>query len=55
MPVLGLRGTGDFGADERPKDFRETILFRDPNGDAPIFALTSKTRKRVVSDPQYYW
>ncbi len=55
MPVLGLRGTGDFGADERPKDFRETILFRDPNGDAPIFALTSKTRKRIVSDPQFYW
>lgn len=55
MPVLGLRGTGDFGTDERPKDFREMILFRDPNGDAPIFALTSKTRKRTVTDPEFAW
>lgn len=55
MAVLGLRGTGDFATDERPKDFREMILMREPNGDAPIFALTSKTRKRTVSDPQYYW
>lgn len=55
MAVLGLRGTGDFSTDERPKDFREFILFREPNGDAPIFALTSKTSKRTVTDPQYYW
>jgi hypothetical protein len=55
MAVLGLRGTGDMGPDERPKDFREMILFRNPEGDAPIFALTSKTRKRVVSDPEYSW
>lgn len=55
MAVLGLRGTGNMGTDERPKDFREMILFRDPQGDAPIFALTSKTRKRVVSDPEYSW
>lgn len=53
--ILGLRGTGDFATDERPKDFREMILMREPNGDAPIFALTSKTKKRVVTDPQYYW
>lgn len=55
MAVLGLRGTGDFATDERPKDFREFILFREPNGDAPIFALTSKTKKRTVTDPQFYW
>jgi len=55
MAIVGLRGTGDFAADERPKDFREMILFREPNGDSPIFALTSKTRKRTVSDPQFYW
>lgn len=55
MAVLGLRGTGDMGTDERPKDFREMILWRNPEGDAPIFALTSKTRKRVVTDPEYSW
>ena len=26
FPVAGLRGTGDWGTDERPKNFRESIL-----------------------------
>lgn len=55
MAVAGLRGTGDWAADERPKDFRETILFRNPQGSSPIFALTAKAKKRTVSDPQFYW
>lgn len=53
--VAGLRGTGDFGVDERPKDFREMILFLEPNGDSPIFGLSSKARKRTVTDPEYNW
>jgi Family of unknown function (DUF5309) len=53
--VAGLRGTGDFSANERPKNFREMILFLNPNGSAPLFALTSKVRKRTVSDPEYNW
>jgi hypothetical protein len=55
MAVLGLRGTGDWGADERPKDFRSTILFRDPNGSAPLTALMSKMRKQVTTDPEFSW
>ena len=55
MAVAGLRGTGDWATDERPKDFRESILFRNPQGSAPIFALTSKAKKRIVTDPQFYW
>jgi len=53
--VAGLRGTGDFGTDERPKDFREMILFLNPNGDTPIFGLTSKAQKSTVTDPEYNW
>ncbi len=53
--IAGLRGTGDFGADERPKDFRESILFFNPNGEAPIFALSAKAGKRVVKDPEFIW
>lgn len=53
--VAGLRGTGNFGTDERPKDFRESILFLKANGDAPIFGLTSKTQKATVTDPEYAW
>lgn len=51
----GIRGTGDWGADERPKDFRESILFYNPNGTAPLFALTSKIGKRKATDPEFAW
>lgn len=53
--IAGLRGTGDWGTDERPKSFRESILFYSPNGNAPIFALTSKAGKKTVTDPEYSW
>lgn len=55
MPIAGLRGTGDFGADERPKNFRESILFTGPKGSAPIFALTAKAGSKTVNDPEYAW
>ncbi len=55
MAVAGLRGTGDWGTDERPKSFRESILRMRPNGSAPIFALTSKAKKRTVTDPEFAW
>src|SRR5690606_12883211 len=51
----GLRGTGSFGADERPKSFREMILWMNPNGSAPLFALTSKAKTEVVDDPEFSW
>ena len=55
MPVAGLRGTGDWGTDERPKNFRENILFISPAGTAPIFALTSKAGMKTVDDPEFAW
>lgn len=51
----GLRGTGSFGTDERPKSFRETILWLNPNGSAPLFALTSKAKTESVDDPEFNW
>lgn len=53
--VAGLRATGDFGTDERPKSFREMILFRNPKGSSPIFALTSRAKKKSVTDPEFAW
>lgn len=56
MPaVAGLRGTGDWATDERPKNFRETILFRQPNGMAPLTALLSKMGDESVDDPEFNW
>ncbi len=56
MPFFaGLRGTGSFGTDERPKSFREMILWMNPNGSAPLFALTSKAKTEKVNDPEFNW
>ena len=51
----GVRGTGNYGTDERPKNFRQGILWLNPNGTAPIFALTSKMGKRSIDDPEFSW
>ena len=53
--ISGLRGTGDWGTDERPKNFREMILWREPNGTAPITALMAKMKSESVDDPEFSW
>ena len=53
--IAGVRGTGDWGADERPKNFRETILWRNPNGMAPLTALMAKMKSESVDDPEFSW
>jgi len=57
MAVAGLRGTGDWGTDERPKNFRESILWMEPNGDSPLLALSSKVKgkSKSVNDPDFSW
>lgn len=53
--IAGLRGTGDWGTDERPKNFRETILWRDPNGQTPLMGLLAKARSEGTDDPEFAW
>lgn len=53
--VIGLRGTGDWGTDERPKNFRETILWRQPNGMTPLTALMAKMGSESTDDPEFAW
>ncbi len=57
MAVAGLRGTGsaDWATDERPKNFREMILWRNPNGQTPLTALLAKMKSESTSDPEYAW
>lgn len=55
MAIMGLRGTGDWGTDERPKNFRETILWRQPNGQSPLTALMAKMGSESVDDPEFAW
>jgi hypothetical protein len=51
----GLRGSGSWGTDERPKSFREMILWANPNGSAPLTALMAKMKKEGVDDPEFNW
>lgn len=53
--VAGLRATDDFGTDERPKNFREMILKRNPNGTAPMTALMARMKKEKTDDPEFAW
>ena len=53
--IAGLRGTGDWATDERPKNFREMILWRNPNGSAPLTALMARMRSESTDDPEFAW
>lgn len=53
--IAGLRGTGNWGPDERPKNFRETILWLEPNGQSPLQALLSKMGSESTDDPEFNW
>ena len=55
MAFIGLRGTGDWGVDERPKNFREMILWRNPNGQAPLTALMARMKTEKTDDPEFSW
>jgi hypothetical protein len=55
MAFAGLRGTGDWATDQRPKNFRETILWLNPNGMAPLTAFLSKMASESVDDPEFNW
>lgn len=55
MAISGLRDTNDFTSNQRPKSFAEGLLLLDPNGQAPLTALTSLMSSRSVDDPIYNW
>lgn len=53
--VAGLRGTGDWSAGQRPLSWREYILWRDPNGQAPLQALMARMASERPTDPEFNW
>ena len=52
---LGMRGTGDWVTDQRPKNWREMILRLYPNGTAPLTAILSKMKSEKTDDPEFNW
>ena len=53
MAFLGMRGSGDWVTDQRPKNWREGILHLYPNGMAPLTAILSKMKEEKVDDPEF--
>lgn len=55
--IAGLRGSDptQWATDERPKSFREMILWANPAGSAPITALLSRAKSEAVDDSEYSW
>lgn len=55
MAFLGMKGTGQFAPDERPKNWREGILREYPNGVAPITAIMSMLESESTDDYEFFW
>src|SRR5262245_23287203 len=53
MPVLGMRGTGAFDADNRPKNYRQSIILLEPNTKAPLTAMMSRLKEEQTDDPEF--
>ena len=51
--IQGLRGSGEFTADYRPKNYRELYTLLEPNGTAPLNALLSMAQSEATDDPEY--
>jgi hypothetical protein len=55
--ILGLRDVADFQSDERPKNWREMILYLYPRSEqkAPLNALLAGMKKQPTDDPEFNW
>lgn len=51
--IQGIRGTGEFSADFRPKNYRELFTLLEPNGNAPLNALLAMGSSEATDDPEY--
>lgn len=53
MAVLGMRGTGEFSSDDRPKNYRGYILYLKPNTKAPLTGMTGQLKEEPTDDPEF--
>lgn len=53
--VAGIRGSGNWETDQRIKSWREGTLLLEPNGETPLYGLTSKLREKQLPDPEHNW
>lgn len=55
MPFLGMRGPGNFTANERPESYRQKILELFPNGSTTLVGITSMIKGESLDDPKFHW
>ena len=51
--IQGLRGTGEFSSDFRPKNYRELYTLLEPQGNAPLNALLAMGSSEATDDPEF--
>jgi hypothetical protein len=59
MPILGMRTDENFITNQRPQNWRQTILMLYPNSaeiaKAPLTALTAMMKDEKTDDPVFHW
>lgn len=50
-----MRGTGDWGPNQRPESWRQTMLRLYPNGALALTGITSMLPTEKVTDPTFHW
>lgn len=55
VAFFGMRGSGEWNPDERPLNWRETIMYLYPNGRAPLTAILSMMGSEKTTDPTFNW
>lgn len=48
-------GTGDWVTDQRPKSWREQLLYLYVNGTLPLNGILAKMPSESTNDPEFYW
>ena len=53
---LGMRGTDDWVANQRPENWRQQIMYLYPNGQAPLTAILAMMGSgKKLDDPKFHW
>ena len=51
--IQGMRGSGEFSTDFRPKNYRELFTLLEPSGNAPLQAMLAMSSTETTDDPEY--
>lgn len=55
MPFMGMRGTGDWPANYVPESWARAIMYENPQGVAPLFAMSSMFGDITVPSTVHHW